>query len=116
MITDLSRLPDDSDSAFVRCDCMDLMARFPDGYFDLAIVDPPYGINMGHTCGVGRGGAPVHSGGGTSKISVYGDSTKALAKQNFITRSMIARHRTENTLKSYSEYQKRKSYLAGISS
>jgi hypothetical protein len=23
--------------------CMDLMSRFPDGYFDLAIVDPPYG-------------------------------------------------------------------------
>lgn len=26
-------------------DCMIGMARFPDGYFDLAIVDPPYGIN-----------------------------------------------------------------------
>lgn len=26
-------------------DNMDLMARYPDGYFDLAIVDPPYGIN-----------------------------------------------------------------------
>ncbi len=26
-------------------DCMDVMATFPDGYFDLAIVDPPYGIN-----------------------------------------------------------------------
>lgn len=25
-------------------DCMKLMSRFPDGYFDLAIVDPPYGI------------------------------------------------------------------------
>lgn len=25
-------------------DCMDLMARYPDKYFDLAIVDPPYGI------------------------------------------------------------------------
>lgn len=25
-------------------DCMDLMARYPDGYFELAIVDPPYGI------------------------------------------------------------------------
>jgi site-specific DNA-methyltransferase (adenine-specific) len=25
-------------------DNMDLMARYPDGYFDLAIVDPPYGI------------------------------------------------------------------------
>ena len=27
-----------------RADCMDVMAEFPDGYFDLAIVDPPYGI------------------------------------------------------------------------
>jgi len=25
-------------------DCIETMARFPDGYFDLAIVDPPYGI------------------------------------------------------------------------
>ena len=28
-----------------RADCMDMMAEFSDGYFDLAIVDPPYGIN-----------------------------------------------------------------------
>lgn len=26
-------------------DNMDLMSRYPDNYFDLAIVDPPYGIN-----------------------------------------------------------------------
>ena len=26
-------------------DCMDVMREFPDGYFDLAIVDPPYGID-----------------------------------------------------------------------
>ena len=25
-------------------DCMDLMARYPDKHFDLAVVDPPYGI------------------------------------------------------------------------
>jgi len=25
---------------------MELMARYPDNYFDLAIVDPPYGINI----------------------------------------------------------------------
>lgn len=25
-------------------DCMDLMARYEDNYFDLAIVDPPYGV------------------------------------------------------------------------
>jgi site-specific DNA-methyltransferase (adenine-specific) len=26
-------------------DCMELMAKYPDGYFELAIVDPPYGID-----------------------------------------------------------------------
>src|SRR5690606_16553547 len=26
-------------------DCMEAMAEFPDKFFDLAIVDPPYGIN-----------------------------------------------------------------------
>lgn len=29
-----------------NCDCMDLMREFPDKYFDLAIVDPPYGIGI----------------------------------------------------------------------
>lgn len=24
-------------------DCMELMARYPDGYFDISIIDPPYG-------------------------------------------------------------------------
>ena len=28
-------------------DCMDVMRTFADGHFDLAIVDPPYGIKMG---------------------------------------------------------------------
>jgi len=27
-------------------DCMELMKRTPDGYYDLALVDPPYGINQ----------------------------------------------------------------------
>lgn len=26
----------------VNADCMDVMRRYPDKYFDLAIVDPPY--------------------------------------------------------------------------
>lgn len=26
-----------------HCDCMELMKQYPDKYFDLAIVDPPYG-------------------------------------------------------------------------
>ena len=28
-------------------DCMEVMKTFPDGHFDLAIVDPPYGIGAG---------------------------------------------------------------------
>ena len=27
-------------------DCMELMKQYPDKYFDLAIVDPPYGIDI----------------------------------------------------------------------
>ena len=27
-----------------HCDCMDLMKQYPDKYYDLCIVDPPYGI------------------------------------------------------------------------
>ena len=28
---------------FENRDCMDAMKEFPDNFFDLAIVDPPYG-------------------------------------------------------------------------
>lgn len=34
-------------------DCMDLMARYPDKYFELAIVDPPYGIGAHNAIGNG---------------------------------------------------------------
>lgn len=30
----------------LNCDCMEYMAALPDKAFDLAIVDPPYGLNM----------------------------------------------------------------------
>jgi site-specific DNA-methyltransferase (adenine-specific) len=35
-----------------HADCMEIMKQYPDKYFDLAIVDPPYGIGInkgGHT-------------------------------------------------------------------
>lgn len=39
-------------------DCMEGMKRYPDKYFELAIVDPPYGIdvnmNMGRRKGMGK--------------------------------------------------------------
>lgn len=39
----------------LHTDCMDYMAGCEDNAFDLAIVDPPYGINAGNTKGLGRG-------------------------------------------------------------
>lgn len=38
-------------------DCMEGMKQYPDKYFDLAVVDPPYGINFdGNTTVKGKGG------------------------------------------------------------
>lgn len=36
-------------------DCMAVMARYPDKYFDLAIVDPPYGIQININMGRRKG-------------------------------------------------------------
>ena len=33
------------ESVVHHADCMDIMATYPDNHFDLAVVDPPYGIN-----------------------------------------------------------------------
>ena len=38
-----------------NCDNMELMAEFEDNYFDLAIVDPPYGININVSMGRRKG-------------------------------------------------------------
>ena len=32
-------------------DCITLMKKYPDKYFDLAVVDPPYGTNINHSMG-----------------------------------------------------------------
>jgi len=36
-------------------DNMELMARYPDNYFEIAIVDPPYGIKVNHNMGRRKG-------------------------------------------------------------
>lgn len=38
-------------------DCMEAMRLFPDNFFDLAVVDPPYGDGRGNDAG-GRFGNP----------------------------------------------------------
>ena len=41
------------DFGFYNMDCMEGMKQFPDKYFDLAVCDPPYGINIGGIIGGG---------------------------------------------------------------
>lgn len=43
-------------SIVINEDCMDFMGRYPDKFFDLAIVDPPYGIKMGKRVGATKNG------------------------------------------------------------
>ena len=50
-------------SEVVNMDCMAYMAQFPDKFFDLAVVDPPYGI--------GEDGAKNHSRGKCAKATLY---------------------------------------------
>ena len=45
-------------SEVFNMDCMAGMARYPDKYFELAIVDPPYGIGVNHNMGRRRGDKP----------------------------------------------------------
>lgn len=57
---------------FYNMNCMEGMKQFPDKFFDLAIVDPPYGINVAHH----KNGAIVGGGkrpfGGRSSYNVWG--------------------------------------------
>lgn len=53
-----------SDSLTITCeDNMELMKRYPDNYFDLAVVDAPYGI--------GEDGAKNHSRNNATKSTKY---------------------------------------------
>ena len=97
------------DYGFYNMDCMEGMKQFPDKYFDLAIVDPPYGISITQAHQISAsstkliGGAADHSAERVARV--YGESTKALATQNFIIRSTIPRRRTGNISKRCYESQ-----------
>jgi site-specific DNA-methyltransferase (adenine-specific) len=41
-------------------DCMEYMSQFPNNYFELAIVDPPYGININMNMGLRKGKRKNH--------------------------------------------------------
>lgn len=82
------------DFGFYNMDCMDGMKEFPDGYFELAIVDPPYGD------------ASKNKGGGTGIDSVR-DSTgtkihKLGNRRELVTELQgLAEHGPRNSQKNY---------------
>lgn len=45
---------------FIHGDCMDYLRSLSDNAFDLAIVDPPYGINIGRGLGTGKKSYKMH--------------------------------------------------------
>lgn len=45
-------------SVVYNIDCMEYMRTVPDKYFDLAVVDPPYGISANHNMGRRKGDKP----------------------------------------------------------
>lgn len=110
------------DFGFYNMDCMEGMKQFPDKYFDLAIVDPPYGINVTGTPG-GVTSCSSHSvaekmRGGTAQSVVQNRSARiggvSLSAPKAIRRSMIAAHRTPHISPNWSEWQNTGLYSAGI--
>lgn len=72
-------------------DNLELMARYPDNYFDLAIVDPPYGINapnmrMGH-----NPNRKDKTGGATTAVKLKGrlNSGGGKLKNRMLNKSSI---------------------------
>lgn len=51
---------------FYNLDCMEAMKQIPDKYFELAIVDPPYGLDR----------YKKNDGGNSKKIRCFGDKDK----------------------------------------
>jgi len=52
-------------------DCMELMKQYPDNHFDLAVVDPPYGIKVTKNGKIGQTGRGQRKGGSYAHVSTF---------------------------------------------
>ncbi len=74
---------------FRNMDCMELMKAFPDNHFDLAIVDPPYGVNINTSIGRRKGEAKsdYHKFAGADKYipnKEYFEELKRVSKNQVV--------------------------------
>jgi site-specific DNA-methyltransferase (adenine-specific) len=72
------------DSIVFNEDCMAVMARYPDKYFDLAVVDPPYGIGEDGRKGVRTMPSRPNSYNREPKYSAKGWDNEPPSKEYFI--------------------------------
>ena len=97
-------------------DCMDAMKEFPDKFFDLALVDPPYGGGSKASLSVTDGTAPDSAVGLTSIISAdrtggtWASKYRQRTKGQTSDAGMLPRH--QSIFKNLQEYQGTKLYGA----
>lgn len=65
-------------------DCMALMARYPDKHFDLAIVDPPYGIDINSSGRLGHYGGKGKTWDAQIPSAAYFTELRRVAKHQII--------------------------------
>lgn len=63
-------------------DNMQVMARYPDKYFDLAIVDPPYGINHSEIAGK-QSGTQYGNAAAAKRVYATKDWDKSIPDENY---------------------------------
>lgn len=88
------------ESIVYNMDCLEAMKQMSDNAFDLAVADPPYGINItGRHRERERASLSVVSADRSVEMAKpYGAAKSNLANQNFILCSMMAPHRTQKCL------------------
>lgn len=96
-------------NSFINGDCMDYLKEFPDNYFSLALVDPPYGGGLGENGGcMGRWAkyhqnaeTPENLGGGWSQGRNTGTAS---VKGSTVTRRHFTNGRRKK-LSTYNQFQ-----------
>ena len=73
-------------------DNMDLMRRYKDNYFDLAIVDPPYGVNIEKNQKAYHEKKIISNGGKWKKYDVKGWDSKTPTKEYFTQLKRVSKN------------------------
>ena len=72
-----------------NCDCMEFMRTLPDRFFDLAIVDPPYGIGEDGN----RNATRNHEGKATPYRPYAGNDSEAPPREYFAELKRVSKNR-----------------------